>query len=211
MPKIEPSEVVFDRRATEYQSKFMNVSLYSDALDFFCISIPKEQATILELACGPGNITKYLLNRRPDLQILATDLAPNMLTLAAANNPAARFQLLDCKSINGLTERFDGIMCGFGLPYLTKQEAIALIHDAYERLHPGGILYLSTMEDDYVRSRISTSSYGDEVFIHYHEAGYITDALQNAGFTIISITRQPYPTGDETVVTDLVIMAGKPL
>jgi len=41
-----------------------------------------EQAKVLELACGPGNITKCLLSKRPDLEILATDIAPNILELA---------------------------------------------------------------------------------------------------------------------------------
>ena len=41
---------------------------------------------VLEIACGPGNITKYISRLRPDFQITAIDLSPNMIELAKANN-----------------------------------------------------------------------------------------------------------------------------
>src|ERR1043165_1092851 len=92
---------VFDRCAQDYQAKFMDVQQYSRSLDIFCAQVKKD-AGILELACGPGNITKYLLQKRPDLEILGTDLAPNMLELAKQHNPQAIFQLMDCRDIGKL-------------------------------------------------------------------------------------------------------------
>ena len=59
---------LFNRWAERYQERFMNVDMYSESFDLFCKEL-KTDASVLELACGPGNITKYLLDRRPDLQI----------------------------------------------------------------------------------------------------------------------------------------------
>lgn len=67
-----------------------------------------DSAAIVEVACGPGNITKYLLNKRPGFKIGGIDLAPNMVELAKVNNPTASFQVMDSRkdllSTNNLTE-----------------------------------------------------------------------------------------------------------
>ena len=73
MDKSKIAVAIFNKLAKMYQDKFMNVDLYSESFDLFCNAIQKENATILEIACGPGNITKYLLNKRPDFNILGID------------------------------------------------------------------------------------------------------------------------------------------
>lgn len=210
MDKSRMAVDVFDRRAQLYQEKYMDVGLYHDTFDFFCDHITRDNAEVLEIACGPGNITRYLLTKRPDLKIFGIDLAPNMIELAKKNNPQAEFQVMDCRDIGRLHKSYDAIMCGFALPYLTKEEAVKLIRDASGLLHPGGVLYISTMEDDYSRSRLMRSSSGeDEVFIHYHQADYLTQALAESGFTILDLQRKVYPAHDGTTTTDLVIVARK--
>lgn len=209
MHKIQTAAEVFNKLANHYQNKFMDVGLYADTLDLFCNNITKQNADILELACGPGNITKYLLGKCPDLNILGTDLAPNMIELAKANNPAATFQLMDCRDITKLTKKYDGIMCGFCLPYLSKEEAIKLISDASNLLKPEGVLYISTMEDDYGESGPKKGSTGDEIFMYYHQADYLIASLKENSFKNIELKRQDYTEKDGAKKTDLILIAEK--
>jgi ubiquinone/menaquinone biosynthesis C-methylase UbiE len=209
MDKNKQAIDIFNKLAKVYQDKFMDVSLYHDSFDVFCSHIKKEKASVLELACGPGNITQYLLKKRPDLNILGTDLAPNMIELATINNPQASFQLLDSRAIASLNKTYDAIMCGFCLPYLSKEEAIQLIADATKVLANDGVIYISTMEDDYSKSEFKKGSSGDEIFMHFHEGDYLTDALRANRFKHIDIKRQNYPTTDGSKVTDLIIIAQK--
>lgn len=198
---------VFNKYANAYQDKFMDVDLYNDSFDTFCNLIPNN-ANILELACGPGNITRYLLNKHPDFKILGIDIASNMITLAKINIPKAEFQLMDVREINTIDRKFDAIMCGFCLPYLSKEESAQLISDASVLLNPAGILYLSTMEDDYSKSGIKKTSDGtEETYMYFHEADYLSEALALNQFQTVSLQRQDYPTTDGTKVTDLIIMA----
>ncbi|NQX43266.1 class I SAM-dependent methyltransferase [Pedobacter steynii] len=97
--KTKNAVAVFNKRANEYQDKFMDTQLYHESFDLFCEHITKENADILELACGPGNIIKYLLKKRPDFNILGIDLSLNMIDLAKANNPTATFELMDCRNV----------------------------------------------------------------------------------------------------------------
>src|SRR6218665_2040837 len=131
-----------------------------------------------------------------------------MVELAKINNPQAEFEVMDCRKIATLNKKYDAIMCGFCLPYLSKQEAVRLIADAALLLNARGIFYLSTMEDDYSKSGLQPGSTGDQVFMHYHEGGYLTEALTKNGFRINHLQRQDYPAG-ETKMTDLLIIAEK--
>ena len=201
---------LFDRLANHYQERFMDVSLYSDSFNLFCERVLPQQATVLELACGPGNITKYILEKRPDFQVLATDLAPKMLELAKKNNPTASVQLVDCRKINQLGRTFDAIICGFCFPYLSKEEAIQFIRDASGILNSAGVLYISTMEDDYSKSTWKQSSTGDgQLFMHFHQADYLLKTLEDNGFKSIEVNRETYPAHDGTLTTDLLILAVK--
>ena len=208
MDKNKVAVSLFNKMAVIYQEKFMDVSLYSKILDLFCNTVKKHNAEILELACGPGNITRYLLNKRADFKITGTDLAPNMIDLAKLNNPEAEFKLMDCRSIGAIEKKYDAIMCGFCLPYLCKEDTETLIHDAYNILHPKGVLYLSTMEDDYEKSRIRNASSGDEVFIHYYKSDYLIEILEQNNFKILSLERLNYQANRETVI-DIIIIAEK--
>ena len=55
----------WDKLAEEYENKFMDLDLYNDSYDLFCQKIEVPQAKILEIACGPGNISKYLFGCLP--------------------------------------------------------------------------------------------------------------------------------------------------
>lgn len=198
---------IFNKLAHHYQQKFMNVDLYADTLDLFTQYLPKKNPAILEVACGPGNITKYLLDKRPDLQITGTDLAPSMIELAKINNPTAQFQLLDCRNILTLKKMFEGIMCGFCLPYLSGEETIQLIKNASNVLNSKGLFYISTMEDDYKKSAFKKGSTGDLIFMHYYTEHFLTEQLLLSNFKIINISRKITKAEDGLDVIDLIIIA----
>ncbi len=135
----------WDKVAGKYQNKFMNMNLYDDTYDAFCNLIEKPNSKILEIGCGPGNITKYMLSKRPDFEVEAIDTSPNMIRLARDNNPTSNFRIMDCRQINTITEKFDAIMCGFCMPYLSKDDCAKLIKDSSFLLNNEGILYFSAI------------------------------------------------------------------
>ncbi|CAM3886285.1 MULTISPECIES: class I SAM-dependent methyltransferase [Flavobacterium] len=200
---------LFNKNANLYEEKYMDISLYHKSLDLFCDTLNNKNAKLLEVACGPGNITSYLIRNEPDFKILGTDLAPNMIELAKVNNPTANFQLLDCRTISSLGAKFDGIISGFCLPYLSKEEAIKFIFDSATQLNEKGVLYISTMEDYNSKSNYVKGSTGEELFMNYHEASYLTNALEINNFEIISIDRIEYETIPNEKTVDLIIIARK--
>lgn len=182
----------FDSAAHIYQDKFMDISRYHNGLTLFCEKLSNEKTRLLELGCGPGNVTRYLLNKRPDFQILATDLAPNMLKLAQENCPEIETQILDCRQLDTLESQFDAIVAAFCLPYLDKNDVSALFKSMKTTLKPKGVIYLSTMEGDYRLSGKQTSSSGNSVYTYYHNGDELAEMLKQQSFSIIDLTRQDY-------------------
>jgi ubiquinone/menaquinone biosynthesis C-methylase UbiE len=177
MDKTRVAVELFNNAAGLYMQKYMDVSAYWQSLDLLCVQLPAG-ASILELACGPGNITAYLLHKRPDLRILGTDLAPEMLRLAAANNHTATFMELDLRNISVLNSKYDAVICGFGLPYLDWEQAPQLIKDSIGLLKTDGLLYFSFMEGDYSQSGLQRSSSGNELYIYIHEEAMFLQAIE---------------------------------
>lgn len=200
----------WDKLAQNYQDKFMNVTIYDASYDLFCEAIANDNASVLEIGSGPGNITKYLLNKHPKYKILATDVAPSMVDLAQLNNPSAKFQVLDARDIHQLGQKFDAVMCGFCMPYLSKKESIQLIKDSSGLLNDNGILYFSVIENDYEKSETQTSSDGQfTMHVYYHQADYLGTSLTECGFETVHLLRIKYPKPNDIVDTHLIFIVRK--
>ena len=161
---------IFDKYAGAYAEKYMSVSLYADSLDFFVEKLEGNRSQVLDVGCGPGNITRYLLDVKPDLNIMGIDISENMLSIARKYNPEAHFKLMDVGEIGGIEKKFDGMIAGFCLPYLSKEELKGFLKDAQVKLKKGGILYVSLMEDDYKNSGNmgSSSNPGDKLPTYFY-------------------------------------------
>lgn len=177
--------------ASLYQDKFMNLDLYNDTYNFICSSIDKPNAKLLEIGCGPGNITKYLLSKRPDFDIFGIDIAPNMVELAKKNNPTASFAVMDTRQINSLDQKYDGIIVGFCLPYLSSAESNELISNAYDLLNDNGLIYLSFVEGDPDKSDFKVGSAG-RFYFQYHTLDDLMTKLIETNFDQIETFKVNY-------------------
>lgn len=185
MDKYEQTFETWNKVAGLYQEKFMDLELYNDTYDQFC-QLLENGAPVLELGCGPGNITRYLLMKRTDLMIDATDVAPAMVKLAQKNNPAAHCSVLDVRDMGSLQKGYDGIVAGFCLPYLSKEDFDRFLVDCKARLPTNGVLYVSYILGDYEKSGFYAASTGDKTFVYFYDEAYVRGELEKYGFEIIN-------------------------
>ena len=68
----------------------------------FCGLLKPGCAHVLDAACGPGNLSRYLMKQRSDVDLLRIDLAPRMVELARLAVHSARFIIHDCRRLNDL-------------------------------------------------------------------------------------------------------------
>ena len=145
------------------------------------------------------------------MKITGIDLSPNMIERAKINNPTGEFIVKDALKVEELVENFHGIVVGFCFPYLSKEDCGRLIQQSSKKLESNGLIYISTMEDDYKKSGYETTSFSDgkEVFVYYHQEENIRNELENNGFKVLKLERKDYPEPDGTFLTDMIFIAKK--
>ena len=182
MDKYKETFETWNKIASLYEEKFMDLDLYNKSYDYICKNISKPNAKLLDIGCGPGNITKYLLKKRPGYNVLGIDISPKMIEVARLNNPSAKFSVMDCRDIDKLQDKYDGIIAGFYLPYLSQKESKELIKSSCNLLNQKGLLYLSFVEGDPVNSGFKIGKEG-RVFFNYYELEELKKHLVEEGFS----------------------------
>ena len=201
----------FNEFALEYAERFMVIDSYLTSIDKFCDLISTDHPHILELACGPGNITRYIKQRFPASEFIAIDLAPKMIDIARQQVKGVDFRLMDVRDISMFDTTFDAIMCSFCLPFLSKSDTHKLLADCALKLKRNGVIYLSTMEGDESKAGFEPTSFsGDaKVYFNYHQQKDLEKALLDNGFRIEDFKRQDYNEPDGSVLTDLIFIGIK--
>ncbi|MBF6640111.1 class I SAM-dependent methyltransferase [Flavobacterium sp. J49] len=208
MDKYKETFNTWNNIASLYQDKFMKMDLYNETYDYICAAIDKPKAKLLEIGCGPGNITNYLLSKRPDFDIFGIDNAPNMIELAKLNNPTAHFAVMDCRQIKTLEEKYDGIIGGFYLPYLSQTEGSELIAASYDLLNDNGLIYLSFVEGDPEKSEFKVGN-GGRVYFYYHRLEDIQSQLDSFKFGEIKTFKVKYKISETAFDIHTILTAKK--
>ncbi len=205
--KNEIAVSVFNSLAQSYADKYMDVSQYLPSINTLTKRLALE-SKVLELGCGPGNLTKQLHLLRPDLKITATDLAPEMLYIAKNNNPSIETLKLDCRNVNSLKQKFDCVVIGFVLPYLNQKEVEQLLSDTFHVLNTNGCLYLSTIMGNPKTSdwKKGSNTNTPSIYMNYYSKNQIEKWLTRNHFSISNTQVLNITNADEK---DLVVVAVK--
>ncbi|MBS1668338.1 MAG: methyltransferase domain-containing protein [Bacteroidetes bacterium] len=111
------------------------------------IHIGYKQASILELACGTGRVTKHLRSSLPSsVQVFATDFNADMLDVAKNKNHGQKIEwgLADAQDLPFQDGNFDVVVCQFGFMFVPdKAKAFA---EAFRVLKKGGTIIFSTWD-----------------------------------------------------------------
>jgi ubiquinone/menaquinone biosynthesis C-methylase UbiE len=201
----------FNEFAAEFEHGFMELSLYDKAIESFCSTISIPEPKILELGCGPGNVTRRIKSHLPDAQITAIDMAENMISLARKNVPDVDFKVMDARCIDLLIGPFDAIIAAFVLPFLSYEDCSDLLAKISTLLIPDGKLYLSTMEGTPKQNGFESTSFSGENKIHFTYYGefFLRNQFEKVGISIINLVKQPYIRNYIPLLTDIIIFGQK--
>ena len=98
---------------------------------------------VLDLACGPGNITRLVAQQvAPGGHVFGVDLAAGMIELAASDHPpASDFAVMDMERLGFGDRVFDVVVCGHGLQF--APDLGQALREAARVLRPRGALAAS--------------------------------------------------------------------
>jgi ubiquinone/menaquinone biosynthesis C-methylase UbiE len=94
--------------------------------------------TCVEVGCGPGRMTRHLIDRFD--RVIALDVSPAMLAQARANAPAAEFRLVSGNGLDGIDDASaDALVCYLVLQHLPRRELVVRFLAEFARvLKPAG-------------------------------------------------------------------------
>lgn len=145
-----------------------------------------EPSLILDIGAGTGSCTRRLQKTYRKAQIVAVDVAPEMLKAARRKAPRfrsrQRFVCTDAQQLGIISARADLVYSNLTLPWCADLDRT--FAEIFRVLKPGGLMALSTLGPDTLRElRESWRQIDDlehiHMFIDMHDIG---DALVRAGF-----------------------------
>ena len=134
---------VFSRHAEAYQQRLEAVMARRESRGRMRVVEaidPQPGQRILDLACGPGTLSRILASRvAPDGEVVGVDLAQGMIELArACVRSNARFEVMDIEDLKFADASFDAASCGHGLQFAPNlQQALG---EARRVLRPQAVL-----------------------------------------------------------------------
>ena len=205
---IDDKIIGFEVFAKEYAERFDDVSHYEFFLKQF-VSLLDHGSKIVDIACGPGNITGFLLKCRNDLQIECVDISPAMIEMVKERFPVIDCHICDIKNYALKKSHYEGVICSFGLPFLSREEIIGFLANIFDGLKKSGIVYLSTMKGN-SEGFETTSFSGDlDVYFIYHDKDFLDAAIEAAGFRIIEYHEQLFPQQSGEDLVDMIYILKK--
>lgn len=114
---------IFSRHAAAYEQRLDQVMARGEASGRQRVIDLVEAGAgmrILDLACGPGNLTSRLAALvGPGGEVVGVDLAAGMIERARARGiPNARFEVMDIERLTFADASFDAATCGHGLQFV---------------------------------------------------------------------------------------------
>ena len=205
MDRYKETFETWNKVAKLYQDKFMDLDLYNDTYKYFCDLINKDNASVLDLGCGPGNILKQINTINPTYKLSGIDVAPNMIELAKTNLSKSVFEVLDVRQLNQHPFKYNAIIAGFVIPYLTEAESFKLIENCKNQLLSKGKLYLSFVDGQISQSGYISGSTGDRMYFNYHSTQSIKAELKKQNFSILKIVGVDYPKGNDIEIHTIIM------
>ena len=181
----------------------------------------KQYNAVLELACGTGRVTRYLINKvAADGKLYATDLNEAMLAIAKIGVADERivWQAVDAQNLPYDNDSFDLVVCQYGVMFFPDKPKA--FKEAYRVLKQGSIFLFNTWNSLQYNAAAGLArdvlceifpddppSFFDKGPYSFFNQEEIRQLLQDAGFaniTIETVTKTGTAPSAEHVINGLI-------
>ncbi|MGD9009865.1 MAG: class I SAM-dependent methyltransferase [Desulfobacteraceae bacterium] len=198
---------IYNTYAHAFDQKIAGLTLYHASYDALLESV-RDGASVLDLGCGPGNVSAYLKNNRPALKITGVDIAGEMIAIARHRIPDGSFHVGDIVHIDFL-EEFDCVICAFAIPYLSLEETGRVAQQIHTGLKHNGVYYISFLEGLQAGLEKTSFSGDDALYMYYHPKQAIYHLLIQNGLWVRRQFLVDYPEMDGSTTREIVYIGTK--
>jgi ubiquinone/menaquinone biosynthesis C-methylase UbiE len=198
---------VYNKYAREFDQKIASLTLYDASYDFLLNLIP-DDGSILDLGCGPGNVSAYLKIKKPHLSITGIDISEEMVAIAREKLSDGQFMVKDiCETRFGV--QFDCAICAFAIPYLNLDEAGRVVANIRRSLRDNGIFYISFMDGQRQGYEKTSFTENDELFIYFHPRKAVMHILAEQDLSVTKTFEIDYPEMDGSITAEIIYIGKK--
>ncbi|MDO8529950.1 MAG: class I SAM-dependent methyltransferase [bacterium] len=177
----------YNKIAESWHKDHQTDNWWQEGTDKF-VSLLKEGSSVLDVGCGGGTKTKYLINR--GLKVLGVDFSENLIEIAKREALGGKYLVMDINNIDTLEENFDGVFMQAVLLHIPKKEAEGIIKKAVQKLNAGGYLYIAVKEKieggvDEETKVDNDYGYEYERFFSYFTLDEFKEYFRNAGLEMV--------------------------
>ncbi|GAC70222.1 class I SAM-dependent methyltransferase [Gordonia soli] len=158
---------------------------------------------VLDVGCGPGTVTAYLVERGLDAS--GVDLSPRMIEHARRLHPECSFAVGSAGELHADPSSLGGILGWWSLFNLPRELLPDILASFRRALVPGGVFVMATHVGDH--DVVRTEAYGGvpvKWTTHQWQPEQLLDLLEDAGLTPVADLRLP---ADDISGPGVVIMA----
>lgn len=179
----------YDKIAQAYAKEF-----FSDKIDFKhlnkFISLLPQGAKILDVGCGPGNYTKYLMEK--GFYVNGIDLSKGMIRVAKKMVPKGIFKIMDMRKLEYSDQSFDGLCVAYSLYHISSKQALDVLKEFHRVLKSKGIIILMLQEGKGEGIIPEPLNPKEKMFFKYYQKDEIKNLLTKAKFeTVYEAERAP--------------------
>ena len=192
----EKSEIEksYDRVVKQFVAEFFDElqrkPFDRELLDQFAATV-EGQGKVCEIGCGPGQIARYLQDRR--VSMCGIDLSEAMVKWANSLNPDISFQRGDMRALEISDASLMGIVCFYAIIHLKREDVPRALSEMHRVLKPGGRLLLSFHGGEGELHRDQWYDLPVSIDIYLFEIEEMAGYLEAAGFEVEQIVdREPY-------------------
>jgi len=183
-PKLKLTAETYNKVASNYHINHLGHYVAQSQLDEF-MSLVSSPAEVLDIGCGPGTDTKYLLKK---YNITGIEMANKFSQIASFENPHANILNEDIITYDLPKEKFKGVWSRDALHHIPLEYQENIFKKIAASMVDGGIFYLIVREgvgEVYEKER---KNYSDmERFYHLYTSEELELFAKKAGFSIIKI------------------------
>lgn len=177
----------YDKIAKDWHNDHKLDDWWTKGTDKF-ISFIKENNLVLDVGCGAGTKSNYLINRK--LRVVGIDLSEEMIKIARKEVPLGQFITMDLDDIEELPNSFDGIFMQAILLHIPKKDIEERLRKVARKLKEGGYLYIAVKEkrkggpEEEIKIE-KDYGYIYERFFSYFSKNEIVEYFKKLGFKLV--------------------------
>ncbi len=183
MDNTDIAIATYDKTADAYTQMYFDDASDHPYFDPFIALLP-ENPIVLDVGCGPGNTSAYLLQKGCDVR--GIDISDEMLKIARQKVPLGRFSHMDMRHLGYPDSTFDGILAAYSLIHIPSDQIVTTLQGFHRVLRDHGVMEIITQQGEPDRIVDDHLKVGEKMFFNFFTKERISRYLIDAGFTIVS-------------------------